>query len=238
MEAASLRYVPVMESSASASLSRSFERHLRAKNLSDGTVASYLVGVRQFTAFLQPDGRGADRGHPRRPRGVHRQPAQPLVAGDCFHALQAAAGTVPLAGGRRGDRGQPDGAHEATRRARQAHPGRPGGSFAAAAGRLRRDPILTMDAPGFTPPLDTSLDHKTAQVEGDAEGRAKERREVTRGAVSGNLWQNSPVWPPESRGAAAGRLRPSQLAGDDSFGEGPAVVRGRGPASPGRVRTG
>ena len=58
MEAASLRYVPVMESSASASLSRSFERHLRAKNLSDGTVASYLVGVRQFTAFLQPDGRG------------------------------------------------------------------------------------------------------------------------------------------------------------------------------------
>jgi integrase/recombinase XerC len=46
-----------MESSASASLSRSFERHLRAKNLSDGTVASYLVGVRQFTAFLQPRGR-------------------------------------------------------------------------------------------------------------------------------------------------------------------------------------
>jgi integrase/recombinase XerC len=39
------------------SLSPSFERHLRAKNLSDGTVASYLVGVRQFTAFLQPHGR-------------------------------------------------------------------------------------------------------------------------------------------------------------------------------------
>jgi hypothetical protein len=30
---------------------------LRAKNLSDGTVASYLAGVRQFPAFLQPRGR-------------------------------------------------------------------------------------------------------------------------------------------------------------------------------------
>jgi integrase/recombinase XerC len=46
-----------MDSSASASLRRSFERHLRAKNLSHGTVASYLVGLRQFTAFLQPHGR-------------------------------------------------------------------------------------------------------------------------------------------------------------------------------------
>jgi site-specific recombinase XerD len=57
MEIASLRSGPVMDSSASASLSRSFEWHLRAKNLSDGTVGSYLVGVRQFTAFLQPRGR-------------------------------------------------------------------------------------------------------------------------------------------------------------------------------------
>jgi hypothetical protein len=56
MEDASLRYGPAMDSSASASLSRPFERHLRAKNLSGGTVASYLVGVRQFTAFLQPHG--------------------------------------------------------------------------------------------------------------------------------------------------------------------------------------
>jgi site-specific recombinase XerD len=46
-----------MDSSASTSLSRSFERHLRAKNLSHGTVASYLVGVRQFTACLQPHDR-------------------------------------------------------------------------------------------------------------------------------------------------------------------------------------
>jgi site-specific recombinase XerD len=57
MEDASLRYGPGMDSSGSSSLSCSFERHLRAKNLSSGTVASYLVGVRQFTAFLQPHGR-------------------------------------------------------------------------------------------------------------------------------------------------------------------------------------
>jgi hypothetical protein len=56
MENASLRYGPGMDS-ASTGLSRSFERHLRARNLSDGTMASYLVGVRQFTAFLQPHGR-------------------------------------------------------------------------------------------------------------------------------------------------------------------------------------
>jgi hypothetical protein len=52
MEHASLRYGPAVDRSASASLSSSFERHLRAKSLSDGTVASYLVGLRQFTAFL------------------------------------------------------------------------------------------------------------------------------------------------------------------------------------------
>ena len=57
MESASLRYGPAMDSGGPFSLSHSFERHLRAKNLSDGTVASYLVGVRQFTAFLQPHGR-------------------------------------------------------------------------------------------------------------------------------------------------------------------------------------
>ena len=56
MENASLRYGPSMDSSASTSLSRSFGRHLRAKNLSNGTVASYLVGVRQFTAFLPTAG--------------------------------------------------------------------------------------------------------------------------------------------------------------------------------------
>jgi site-specific recombinase XerD len=57
MESASLRYGPAMDGSGPFRLSRSFERHLRAKDLSDGTVASYLVGVRQFTAFLGPRGR-------------------------------------------------------------------------------------------------------------------------------------------------------------------------------------
>src|SRR6266545_3526087 len=56
MESASLLYGPGMNSSE-PSLGLSFERYLRAKNLSDGTVASYLVGVRQFTAFLRPYGR-------------------------------------------------------------------------------------------------------------------------------------------------------------------------------------
>jgi site-specific recombinase XerD len=56
MESASPSYGPRMNSSE-PSLSLSFERYMRAKNLSPSTVASYLVGVRQFTAFLQPCGR-------------------------------------------------------------------------------------------------------------------------------------------------------------------------------------
>jgi site-specific recombinase XerD len=61
MESASLRYGPAMDSGGLFSLSRSCERHLRAKTLADGTVASYLVGVRQFTAFLQPRGRELEK---------------------------------------------------------------------------------------------------------------------------------------------------------------------------------
>jgi hypothetical protein len=57
MESASLRYGPAMDSGGPFSLSRSFERHLRAKNLADGTVASYLVGVRQLTASSGPRAR-------------------------------------------------------------------------------------------------------------------------------------------------------------------------------------
>jgi integrase/recombinase XerC len=57
MESASLRYGPAMDHGGPFSLGHPFERHLRAKNLSDGTVASYLVGVRQFAAFLGPRGR-------------------------------------------------------------------------------------------------------------------------------------------------------------------------------------
>jgi site-specific recombinase XerD len=45
-----------MDPAAPTSLLRSFERHLRAENRSDQTVATYLIGARQAEAFL------ADRG--------------------------------------------------------------------------------------------------------------------------------------------------------------------------------
>lgn len=48
-----LCYGPVMESTGRASPARSSGTY--AKNLSDGTIASYLVGVSQFTAS-QPHG--------------------------------------------------------------------------------------------------------------------------------------------------------------------------------------
>ena len=41
-----------MDPAASNSLLRSFERHLRAENRSDQTVATYLIGLRQAEAFL------------------------------------------------------------------------------------------------------------------------------------------------------------------------------------------
>jgi hypothetical protein len=82
------------------------ERHLRAKNLSDGTVASYLVDVRQSTAFLQPHGRELTR-PPARTWRPSSPTCSPLVASNGVHPLQAATGAVPLAGGRGGDRGQP-----------------------------------------------------------------------------------------------------------------------------------
>jgi hypothetical protein len=70
MKNASLGYGPGTDSSE-PSLSLSFEWYLRAKNLSDGTVASYLVGVRQFTAFVQPREREPDaRAQPSRGSGL------------------------------------------------------------------------------------------------------------------------------------------------------------------------
>jgi site-specific recombinase XerD len=41
-----------MDTAAPNSLLRSFERHLRAQNRSDQTVATYLIALRQATAFL------------------------------------------------------------------------------------------------------------------------------------------------------------------------------------------
>jgi hypothetical protein len=74
--------------------------------------------------------------------------------------------------------------------------------------------VHAIDAPGVRAAGRTSRDHTTAQVEGDAEDRAKGRREVTRGPVLANLWQGSPV-APESCGAAPEAQGPSQLGGDD-----------------------
>jgi site-specific recombinase XerD len=41
-----------MEKPTRTPLARSFERHLRAENRSDQTVATYLIGLRQAEAFL------------------------------------------------------------------------------------------------------------------------------------------------------------------------------------------
>ena len=45
-----------MDPPARTPLARSFERHLRAENRSERTVASYLIGVRQADAFLRTRG--------------------------------------------------------------------------------------------------------------------------------------------------------------------------------------
>jgi site-specific recombinase XerD len=45
-----------MDPAAPSSLLRSFERHLRAENRSDQTVATYLIGLRQAEAFLAAQG--------------------------------------------------------------------------------------------------------------------------------------------------------------------------------------
>jgi hypothetical protein len=41
-----------MDPAAPSPLLRSFERHLRAENRSDQTVATYLIGIRQAETFL------------------------------------------------------------------------------------------------------------------------------------------------------------------------------------------
>jgi site-specific recombinase XerD len=46
-----------MDHGASIPLLRSFERHLRALNRSDNTIASYMDGARQAEAFLAARGR-------------------------------------------------------------------------------------------------------------------------------------------------------------------------------------
>jgi site-specific recombinase XerD len=45
-----------MDPAAPNSLLRSFERHLRAENRSDQTVATYLIALRQAEAYLATRG--------------------------------------------------------------------------------------------------------------------------------------------------------------------------------------
>jgi site-specific recombinase XerD len=52
-----VRYGPAMTADYRPSLVRSFERHLRAENRSEHTVASYLESLRQAEAFLAGRGR-------------------------------------------------------------------------------------------------------------------------------------------------------------------------------------
>ena len=52
-----VRYGPVMTPDYRPSLVRSFERHLRAENRSEHTIASYLESIRQAEAFLAGRGR-------------------------------------------------------------------------------------------------------------------------------------------------------------------------------------
>jgi hypothetical protein len=46
----------VMDKPAQDPLTRSFERHLRAENRSERTIATYLIGLRQADAFLRTRG--------------------------------------------------------------------------------------------------------------------------------------------------------------------------------------
>ena len=50
-------YGPAMTPDYRPSLVRSFERHLRAENRSEHTIASYLESLRQAEAFLESRGR-------------------------------------------------------------------------------------------------------------------------------------------------------------------------------------
>jgi hypothetical protein len=45
-----------MDKPARSPIARSFERHMRAQNRSERTIATDLIGVRQADAFLPPTG--------------------------------------------------------------------------------------------------------------------------------------------------------------------------------------
>jgi hypothetical protein len=119
------------------SLIRSFERHLRAENRSEHTIASYLDSLRQAEAFLAGRGRSlldARREDLEAFLGELLQRRAPETVATRYRRLRVLyrwleeEEEIPS---------QPHGAHEATDRARPARPGRPRGRPPAAAGRLR-----------------------------------------------------------------------------------------------------
>ena len=124
-----------MDRAALSLLLRSFERHLRAENRSEHTIASYLESLPQAEAFLES--RGSSLLDARREDleaflGELLQRRAPETVATRYRRLGVA---VPVAGGGRGD--QLHGANEATDRARPTHPRRAQGWAAAAAGGLR-----------------------------------------------------------------------------------------------------
>src|SRR5919107_1195042 len=91
-----------MDPAAPNPLLRSFERHLRAENRSDQTVATYLIALRQAEAFLAGNrgttlaAAGGEKGRPRPPRrpkvGPRIVPDQPVpvIPDDGLRRLLAA----------------------------------------------------------------------------------------------------------------------------------------------------
>jgi site-specific recombinase XerD len=80
------------------SLSLSFERYMRAKNLSPSTVASYLVGLRQFAAFLKPCGRDLTEATRADMEAFIADLLAHRSAAHRRHWLQAVTGVLSLAG--------------------------------------------------------------------------------------------------------------------------------------------
>jgi hypothetical protein len=73
-----VRYGPAMTADYRPSLVRSFERHLRAENRSEHTIASYLESLRQAEAFLAARLNAQVEPAPPPPAGALDQPFEPL----------------------------------------------------------------------------------------------------------------------------------------------------------------
>ena len=116
-----LRHGPAMTPDYRPSLVRSFERHLRAENRSvTPSPATWSASAKPRRSW--PAAAGASwtpAARTWRPSSANYSAPD---AGNRRHPLPATARVVPMAGGGRGDPGQPHGANEATDRARPARP--------------------------------------------------------------------------------------------------------------------